>query len=169
MKNIYRLTLLIALGSSFAACAPNQNHYIIAASGTVIGVKLGQAPTDTTPQATLGYNRAEVAIVPSNRRVCYKGPGNQPLCEEGPGDASKSPNVIMELYFKGFFSRGEGSGIYQRLAVGKEAVSQAGAAVLFSKDNSGKSDAQAIKAATALRNMENITDMPNPNRGNSNQ
>lgn len=170
MKKICQLTLLITLGGFLAACAPNQNHYIIAASGTVIGVQLGQAPADITPQAKLGYSRGEIAIVPTNRRVCYKGPNNQPLCEAGTGDASISPNVLMELYYKGFFSRGDGSGIYQRLAVGKIAVSQAGAAVLFAKDSSGKVDENAVLAAKALSNVGKIPDMPtNPNQESANQ
>jgi len=56
----------------------------------------------------------------------------------------------MELRYSGIFSWSESTGIYQRLAVGKEAVSQPGAAAMFLKDSTGKVDE---KAAQVLKNV----------------
>src|SRR5690242_8708588 len=113
------LCWLLAL-VSLAGCE-HQNHYVIAASATVIGVELSQNPATQTPQAKLGYNRAELAIVPSNRT-------NDPNVTE-PKGAQEVPDVLMELRYDGIFSTN--AGIYQRLAVGSNAVEQPGATALL--------------------------------------
>jgi hypothetical protein len=46
----------------------------------------------------------------------------------------------MELRYRGIFSWGENAGIYQRLAVGDIAVTQPGAALMFSKNDKGELD-----------------------------
>ncbi len=117
----------------FAGCTATENH-VIATTATVIGVELSQSPTTTSPQAKLGYNRAEFAYVPTNRNVKKD--------ESSATGAEQSADVIMELRYDGIFSNT--GGIYQRLAVGSNAVKQRGAAYMFARDNKGE-----IKPETA--------------------
>lgn len=128
----------IIIASSLVACT-NQNHYVVATSATVIGVELSQNPATQTPQAKLGYNRAELAIVPTNRSTADSS-------SVAPTGAEESPDVLMELRYDGIFAFNEKSGIYQRLAVGTEAVSQPGAAAMFLRDAEGKVDPAAVEA-----------------------
>jgi hypothetical protein len=119
---------------------------VVAATGTVIGVEISQNPQTQMYQAKLGYNRGEMAIVPSNRS------GNaEPGCVGG--GAKDTADVIMELKYSGLFS--SSGGIYQRLAVGTTAVKQPGAAFMFAKDDSGKlEDAPAQAVAKALQGIQ---------------
>jgi hypothetical protein len=132
-----------------AACAtPTTNHYVIASTGTVIGVEVSQNPANQTPQAKLGYDRAELALVPTARPTCTIANDNSAVnCAPATGDKVKDvPDVLMELRYGGIFDLGASSGIYQRLAVGKDAVSQPGAALLFARDADGKIEPAAINA-----------------------
>jgi hypothetical protein len=131
-------SLLVA---SLTGCVATKDH-VIASTATVIGVELGQAPANTSPQAKLGYNRAEFAYVPTNRHELKSKDG--PTTVKG---ADESADVLMELRYGDIFS-GKG-GIYQRLAVGKNAVSQGGAAVMFAKDAEGKMDANSASAVSS--------------------
>jgi hypothetical protein len=116
----------------------NETH-VIASTATVIGVQIGQAPADATPSAKLGYNRAEFAYVPTNRTTKSD--------VEKPAGAEESADVIMELRYGGT----KDNSIYQRLAVGKNAVSQAGAALMFAKAADGTlTDEQTKTVAAAL-------------------
>lgn len=135
-------------------CQNLSNHQVIATTATVIGVEIAQAPTGTAPQAKLGYNRAEFALVPATLKAKY---ANGKKTEEEIG-AADSAEVLMELRYGNIFNASS-SGIYQRLAVGKIAVTQAGAALMFAKDAEGKIDektAQAIGAAVKA------SDTPSP-------
>ena len=66
MKRRARMIGLVALAALATGC-DKPNHYLIANSVTVIGVEVGQNPATQTPTAKLGYNRSELAIVPTNR------------------------------------------------------------------------------------------------------
>jgi hypothetical protein len=131
---------------AFAACAsPNNNHYVIASTGTVIGVEVSQNPANQTPQAKLGYDRAELALVPTSRPPCVaNNDAGTVTCGEIKGVVKHVPDVLMELRYGGIFDLGASSGIYQRLAVGQTAVAQPGAALLFAKNSDG-----TIEPATA--------------------
>lgn len=151
---------------AIAGCTTKE-HYLIASTGTVIGVELAQNPVNQTPQAKLGYNRAEIAIVPTNRNPCVidetkvskETTGNETkILEEttkkkdvncgsfnGNG-AADTAEVLMELRYGGIFSWGDSNGIYQRLAVGEIAVAQPGASVMFAKKTDGSVDDEAAKA-----------------------
>jgi hypothetical protein len=59
----------------------------------------------------------------------------------------------MELRYGGIFDVGASSGIYQRLAVGKIAVQQPGASLMFAKDASGVVTADAQKALKAVQSI----------------
>jgi len=135
---VVAVTLLL-----FTGCRGRQA--VVAATGTVIGVEISQNPQTQMYQAKLGYNRGELAIVPSNRS------GDVEPGAVG-GGAKDTADVIMELKYSGLFS--SGGGIYQRLAVGTTAVKQPGAALMFLKDDSGNIDEAKVKAiSTALQGI----------------
>jgi hypothetical protein len=111
-------------------------------TGTSIGVDISQNPQTQMYQAKLGYNRGEMAIVPSNRSA-KKDPG------EAGGGAKDTTDVLMELRYAGIFSQSDAA-IYQRLAVGPTAVAQPGAAMMLAKNAKGELDpatANAVKDA----------------------
>ncbi len=128
---------------------------IIAATGTTIGVELSQNQATQTPTAVLGYRRAELAYVPTNRasvtKTTTQGQNeNKNIVEEGGtpsvgNGARDSANVLMELRYRGIFAWGQDSGIYQRLAVGDIAVGEPGASYMFSKNEKGNVDPEVAK------------------------
>jgi hypothetical protein len=126
------LPIVLCLG-----CASGK-HYVIASTGTVIGLEIAQNPTTQMYNAKLGYDRAELALVPSNRASGKKGD-----VSTGNG-AADTTDVMMELHYANIFSLSS-SGIYQRLAVGKTAVSQPGAAIMFAKGKDGQLDPEVAK------------------------
>lgn len=136
----------IAVSLLISGCA-TQGYSVIASTGTTIGVGISQQPTNGAIEATLGYKRAEVAFVPTNRN------GGESSANSIAGGAKDSSDVIMELRYSGIFSPGDGSGIYQRLAVGNEAVKQPGASLMFARDAGGKIDAQAESALKAVSKL----------------
>lgn len=140
-----KLALVAVLSTvALGGCAEKKNHYVIAATGTSIGLDVSQNAATQTPQAKLGYHRGELAIVPTDRGSGSNGTG---------AGAAKSADVLMEIYFgTGLSSPGE-STIYQRLAVGKDAVSQRGAGVMFAKGPDGKLDKNAQKALEAVKSI----------------
>jgi hypothetical protein len=127
------IPLLLSMG-----CIGNK-HYVVAATGTVIGLEIAQNPSTQMYQAKLGYNRAELAIVPSNRANGQKGDKTT-----GNG-ASDTTDVVMELNYANIFSL-QSSGIYQRLAVGKNGVSQPGAMFMFAKNKDGTLDPKVAES-----------------------
>lgn len=137
MKNLILavLPLLLCLG-----CTTGK-HYVIASTATVIGLEVAQNPSSQMYQAKLGYNRAELALVPSNRASGQKGD-----VSTGQG-AADTTDVMMELHYANIFSLKQ-SGIYQRLAVGSTAVSQPGAALMFAKGKDGQLDPQVAESVS---------------------
>ena len=131
------------------ACA-QQGYSVIASTATVIGVEVSQNPATQAPQAKLGYNRGELAFVPTNRHAG----DNAGTTKEGARDTA---NVIMELRYGGIFDLGPSSGIYQRLAVGDIAVKQDGAALLFSKDADGQVDPAVANALEAVKRIPAVS------------
>lgn len=130
---------------SFIAClmagCTKQGYSVIAATSTTIGVGISQQPANGTMDATLGYKRAELAFVPTNRNSGADGTGSLG------GGAKDTGNVIMELRYSGLSD----SGIYQRLAVGDKAVAQGGATLLFAKGPDGELNTDAAKALLAVQ------------------
>jgi hypothetical protein len=106
----------------FGGCQTTQPA-VVAATGTIFGLEVSQNAASQTPQLKLGYNRAEIAIV----------------SKEKFGD--DVANVLMEFNYGG----GPSYSIYQRLAVGRTAVQQAGASAMFIKDASGNLSPEAAK------------------------
>jgi hypothetical protein len=134
----------VAAVLALPGCQTNQRHQVIAVTGTNIGVEVSQNPANQSPQAKLGYQRAEFTIVPTNRGVDAQDKGN------GNG-ALDVPDVVMELKYSGIFDFGEMSGIYQRLAVGSKAVEQPGASLMFVRNAKGEVTANGAAAIAAAK------------------
>jgi hypothetical protein len=119
---------------------------VVAVTGTVIGLEIAQNPSSQVLQTKLGYDRSEVAIVPTNK--CSRTTGNESStggtatadCNTTGGGAADTADVIMELRYSGIRSSGSDSAIYQRLAVGKNAVGSSSSILMFAKPPSGTSD-----------------------------
>jgi hypothetical protein len=151
VKNLLATVTALAC-ISLGACSSDDEYYVIAATGTVIGVEVSQNPATQAPQAKLGYNRGELAVVPSNRPPCVTDDSATVQCGSLGQGAKDVPDVLMELRYGGIFDTGPSSGIYQRLAVGETAVAQAGAALMFARNAEGTLDpgtAAALREAQA--------------------
>lgn len=144
------LSVIAFLGLTIQGCGQNR-HMVLASTATNIGVEISQNPATQSPQAKLGYQRVELAIVPSNRTT-----KDDVTDTTSKGNGAKDvADVVMELRYGGIFDLGATSGIYQRLAVGSIAVQQPGASLMFAKDASGtvtKDAADAIKSLTSVKN-----------------
>ena len=138
---------------ALAGCA-SSDHAVIASTATTIGVEISSNPTTGAPTGVLGYRRAEFAFVPTNRAKA-----GEPVDHDNPSDVSKVANVLMELNYSGTIST-QGS-IYQRLAVGTEAVTGQGAALMFARDADGGLSPELAAAAVngaklTLRNADKV-------------
>ncbi len=143
------LALALAAVVALAGCTSTR-HAIVAATGTSIGVDVSQNPATNSPQAKLGYQRVEVAIVPTNRSAAE-------AAGDTNGGASEYGDVLMELRYGGIFDLGESSGIYQRLAVGTTAVQQPGASLMFARDADGN---VSEETEAALRSLKSVPAAP---------
>lgn len=141
------LLTIVLVAAMAGGCNLGVRHEVVAVTETNIGVDLSQNPANQTPQGRLGYQRVEVAIVPTGRSGNVD-PGNN---QQG---AATLADVIMELRYMGIFGSGENSGIYQRLAVGKDAVSQPGAWAMLARDGTGKVDKETAAALNQLKSLE---------------
>jgi hypothetical protein len=119
-----RTALAIVLGVLLLTGCATHNKVLVA-TGTIFGLEVAQNPATGMYQAKIGYNRAEIALVPTNPTNGY------------------TPDVLTELRMSGILSFD--MGIYQRLAVGPNAVSQLGAVSLFSKDAKGTLSSNALE------------------------
>ncbi|MHB8067596.1 MAG: hypothetical protein ACYDIC_06810 [Desulfobaccales bacterium] len=134
MKNLLSLMMVLFLGgiASIFLSGCQTPPSVIAVTGTMFGVEVSQNPATQLPQAKIGYNRAEFAMVNKN--------GGGPSSQGQAGQSGKAgqtgqdvPNVLMEFGYGGT----NANSIYQRLAVGEHAVQQDGAAAMFLKDSNG--------------------------------
>lgn len=122
------LLTLVASICLVTGCA--LNHTVLVSTGTVIGVEIAENPSTQLYHAKLGYNRGELAMVPTTNGY--------------------TPDVITEIHYSGIFDKGADSGIYQRLAVGPIACAQPGAMAMFLKDSSGNISTNAAAAIKSL-------------------
>lgn len=145
----WRATMALASAAALTAGCAEQGYSVIATSATSIGLEIGQAPATQAPKFVLGYSRAEHAFVPTNR------PSNAKTADasEGVGGADESADVLMELRYGGGAGAQIDTSIYQRLAVGRTAVAQPGAALLFAKGPDGRIDPQAAAVAALSAEM----------------
>ncbi len=153
-------TLTVALAGALLlqTCCASRDYCLVTSTGTVLGLELSQNHATQSPQARLGYNRAELALVPTNRSPCKESNDGYD-CADVPGSnsgAGDTAEVLMELRYGGFSFTGSG-GIYQRLAIGKEAVRQPGAAFMFARAGDGSMDAQtAISVGNSLQTITTV-------------
>lgn len=145
--SIGNLVFILPLTIILTSCT-HQGYSVIASTATTIGVGISQQPTNGALDATLGYKRAELAFVPTNRS------SNKDAGSTGNG-AKDTGNVIMELRYSNIFSVTNG-GIYQRLAVGETAVRESGTALMFAKSPDGKIDADAVNALSAVKGIQTV-------------
>ena len=145
--------IAVCLAVNLTACS-NAQHQVIAATGTVIGLEISENMATQTANAKLGYNRSELAIVPTNRSTCAKAKKTgEPVCSpEYGGGAKDTTDVLMELRYKSNLTLKGDAGIYQRLAVGSNAVKQPGATLMFSKDEAGNIDKNTSKYIVQAEN-----------------
>jgi hypothetical protein len=107
--------ILIILVFGLGACTGCVDHMVATSAQSVLGVSVSENPATQLYEARLGLVVSQVAAVPT--------PTNGPV-----------PDVIQEFKVSGIFTGGL---VYQRLAVGSNAVSQLGAACMFAKDGTG--------------------------------
>ena len=136
-------------GALLAGCTATRSS-LVTATGTNIGVDISQDPATQTPHAKLGYQRVEMAIVPTNRSAKEKaGSTGKGAIDHG--------EVLMELRYGGIFDTGKSSGIYQRLAVGAIAVQQDGASLMFARGADGDIGDNAKAAVASLASIPTPT------------
>jgi hypothetical protein len=164
---------LLAAAAWLVGCSIDK-HTVIASTGTNLGIDVAADASTQTPRIKLGYNRGELALVPSNRSA-NKEPGSRlaaALCEKcargeagctspekckaarqntRDGGATDTAEVLMEIRMQGgiLFNGIQDAGLYQRLAVGKTAVQQPGAALMFARDKKGEISSNAAPAVKA--------------------
>lgn len=135
MRKLHILLAAAAL-SLFTGCkTPNS---IISTTQTGLGFSLSENPSTQLYELRFGYFRNEFAFVPGNTN-----------------DPASVPDVMMEIRVENIFKNGL---IYQRLAVGKNAVGQPGATLLFSKDANGNVNSNVVAAIT--RKIQSIPEAP---------
>ena len=117
MKLIHATLLALAVLSG--GCKALNNHVMVG-TATVLGFRVAQNPATQLYQAELGYARSEFALVPTN-----------------------GPDVLTELEFHSILSTG---GLYQRMAVGKDAVKSS--MFMFAKDSNGTLNPQNATAVS---------------------
>jgi hypothetical protein len=143
--------IVIVISIAMHGCEKNR-HMVLAATGTNIGIEISQNPGTQQPQAKLGYQRTELAVVPTNRSTENSTKDNS----MGNG-ALDVADVIMELRYGGIFDWGPTSNIYQRLAVGKTAVVQPGANLMFAKGPEGKVSKEAEEVLKSLGSIKPLS------------
>ncbi len=123
MKNIYILAMAATLMAGCAA--PN---CIVTTAQSVLGISVAENPATQLYEARAGVVLNQIAVVP---------------CSTNSSGTLIVPDVIQEFKINNLFAGGL---VYQRLAVGANAVNQPGAAVMFAKDSSGKLSTNAIES-----------------------
>ena len=107
-----------------AGCAaPNS---IVTTAQSVLGISVAENPATQLYEARAGIVLNQIAVVP---------------CGTNSAGGLVVPDVIQEFRVNNLFAGGL---VYQRLAVGANAVNQPGAAMMFAKDSSGKLSTNAI-------------------------
>lgn len=130
--------LICVLVGAVALTGCENLHSVITTTHTGLGVSVSENPSTQLYEARFGYFRNEFAFVP--------GDTNHP---------GTIPDVMMELRLENIF---KGGLVYQRLAVGKNAVAQPGASLLFAKDRNGSLSSNVLDTVT--KNLKQIPPLP---------
>jgi len=131
---------ILFLGAALALCATGCKNLnsVITTTQTGLGVSVSENPSTQLYEIRFGYFRSEFAFVPGNTN-----------------DPATVPDVIMEIRMEHII---KGGLVYQRLAVGKNAISQPGASLMFARDANGNLSSNAIDFIT--RKVNNIPEAP---------
>lgn len=143
MKLLVVLSLLIVvlLGCSSQTCVMSQQ-----ARG--IGIRASYSAQTQLPEFWFGYIGQSLVLVPTNREADTTSEGYR----GGAGDkggAKDTTDVLTDFSIRNFFAFWEGQGIYERVAVGKNAVEAAKYMML--RDGNGQIDANTIDAVNKLQ------------------
>ena len=143
------MALLIAATMTLTGCG--SQTCVIAESTTCIGLDATYDQQTQTPRGRMGYVRAELAIVPTNRTpdAAYE-KGAKDAKQGGQNGAADTPEVLIEFNFANFFGFWKDQGIYQRMAVGKTAVQVS--PYMFMRDSNG----QVNLSPEALANIKSV-------------
>jgi hypothetical protein len=120
-----RFIAVAVLALVAAGCKTNS---VITTTQTGLGISISENPSTQLYEARLGYFRNEFAYVPGNTN-----------------DPTSVPDVLLEIRMENLF---RGGLVYQRLAVGKNAVSQPGASLMFARDADGNLNSNVVDAVT---------------------
>ena len=141
------LSRMVVIGFALSGCT--SQHAVVAATGTTVGLSVTQDPSNQGVQATFGYRRGEFAYVPTNRDDDNKAGGTG-------GGARDSTDVLMEFGYKTgtVAETNVAPEIFQRLAVGENAVKANGAVFMFARAPDGKVDQNTLQAIQSLPTVD---------------
>lgn len=115
---IVTLALLTLTGCESSKC-------VVTSAQSVLGIGVTENQATQLYEARAGIVVSQVAVVPCNTNNGFV------------------PDVVQEFKVNNLFAGGL---VYQRLAVGSNAVSQPGAAMMFCKDGSGNVSTNLVQA-----------------------
>jgi hypothetical protein len=147
MRFFLAMVAALVIGIAFTSC--KSQTCIVTATATGIGLRASYDPKTQMPLGELGYIHTAVAIVPTDRQA-----DGEAVKESA--TSANSADVINEISFNNFFSFWNENGIYERIAVGKNAVNQPGAVALFAKNNSGNIDENTLKALNSIKAIPTV-------------
>lgn len=120
---------------------------VLASTQSTIGLAIGQSPRTGLYEGSLGYARSELFLVPTGKRIVNtrseQAAGSDGALERlSTNNADVTPEVLGEILADGVFTAAPVAGaaqparvgVYQRLAVGKLAVTAPAAVVLMARD-----------------------------------
>jgi len=125
--------LLIPVLLMLVGCAALKDKTVVT-TATVLGVSLAQNQGTGMYEAKLGYCRAEFVLTDTN-----------------------STDILMEFKTSKLFSFTDNGGIYQRLAIGKNAVTAGASTALFLKNRNGNFDTNAVPTTMMLQRLSQPT------------
>lgn len=118
--------LLIPALLMLVGCAALKDKTVVT-TATVLGVSLAQNQGTGMYEAKLGYCRAEFVLTDTN-----------------------NTDILMEFKTSKLFSFTDNGGIYQRLAIGKAAVSSPASTAMMLKDRNGNVDQNSLSTIQRL-------------------
>lgn len=158
------LLALVPLPLSGAACSDRLlRESVLASTQSTVGVSLGQNPRTGLYEGTLGYARGELFLVPTGKRV-VNAAGEAASADPDAATAMTSaqadttPEVLGEIMADGAFPLDAGGppvrvGVYQRLAVGRLAVTTPAAIALMARNSPPIDGTQARETERALDDL----------------
>ncbi len=149
MPRFIPAALLVALiHALLAGCSDRLlRESVLASTQSTIGLSIGQNPHTQLYEGKVGYARSELFLVPTGKRVVNtrgeQAPhSDQALQHLSTNNADVTPEVLGEILADGVLTAAPVAGaaqparvgVYQRLAVGKLAVTAPAAVVLMARD-----------------------------------